>query len=224
MSQLDSSQPAATQPVEPKKSSPVRLIVLLSVLAIVLTGFMVDMFWMYDSVDAAAQRLQAAADEMAGRPREEGKDQRLTREDVAQAIGFQPTTSKVEGDRLIEHYRWWGPLPLQRRFIMVDYSDAEGKAYNSYEISNPDIFGKDIDPDAIKLDQQQQQQQQPPTGPIQPPAGDAPAGLPTPMGPPAPSVNDPAGKEESKTPDSKESPPVPEAAGDSPGKPDNSEE
>jgi hypothetical protein len=144
MSQVDTPQSSATQPAEPKKGSPIRLMVLLGILAIVLTGFLVDLFWMYDQVKAASERLQKAADEMAERPREEGKTLFLTREGVAQAIGFPATTSTVdENGQLIEHYRWWGPLPLQRRYIAVEYTDSDGKFYSGYTISNRNILGQD---------------------------------------------------------------------------------
>ena len=182
MSQVDAPQPSATQPAEPKKGSPIRLIVLLGILAIVLTGFLVDLFWMYDQVKAASDRLQKAADEIAERPREEGKPQFLSREDVAKAIGFQPTTAKVENDQLIEHYRWWGALPLERRFIMVKYADSNGKYYSGYEISNRDIFGQD----------EEESQPPAPAQPVTPIPGDG--GMP-PGGvtrPPVPAPNEPA--------------------------------
>jgi hypothetical protein len=155
MSQIDAPQPAATHPAEPKKASPIRLIVLLAILAVVLTGFLVDMFVMYDSVKAASLRLQAAADEIAKRPREDGKSNYLAREGVAEAIGFRPTSSNLdENGRLVEYYRWWGSLPLQRRFIMVVYEDADGERYSGYEISNRNIYGQDEDDEALQVEQQ----------------------------------------------------------------------
>jgi hypothetical protein len=144
MSQVDTPQSSATQPAEPKKGTPIRLILLLGILAVVLAAFLVDLFWMYDQVKAASERLQKAADEMAERPREEGKPQFLSHDEVAQAIGFAPTISEIdEEDRLIEHYRWWGSLPLKRRYIVARYKDKEGRQYSGYTISNRDIFGQD---------------------------------------------------------------------------------
>jgi hypothetical protein len=151
MSQTDAPQTSVAQPAEPKRGAPIRLIVLLGILAVVLGAFLVDLFYMFDAVNTATVRLQAAADEMAERPRKDGKAQFLTKEGVAAAIGFAPTTSKVEGGRLVEHYRWWGALPLERRFIMVEYEDEAGTAYKGYEISNRDIFGNDVDPEAVNL-------------------------------------------------------------------------
>lgn len=175
MSQIDAPQPAATQPVEPKKASPIRLMVLLVVLAIVLTGFLVDMFVMYDSVKAAAMRLQAAADATAERPRDKGKNDWLSREEVANAIGFQPTSSTVDADgRLVEYYRWWGSLPLQRRFIMVEYVDGEGKIYNSYQISNRNIYGQDEDEEALKVEQSPSEEGSTPATPMPPTPGTGP--------------------------------------------------
>jgi len=198
--------------------------VLLGVLAIVLSGFLVDMFWMYDSVKAASDRLQKAADEMAQRPNENGKAQFLSREGVATAIGFQPTTSKVENGRLIEQYRWWGSLPLPRRFIEVIYSDPDGSQYDKYEISNRDIFGNDVDPDEVN-------KEQPPatpadaggtaTDPSQTPSPPMPTGI---TGPPTPSGNEPAGKEESSPDESKESPPATDSTDEPPAKTEDSKE
>jgi hypothetical protein len=154
MSQTDAPQASVTQPAEPKRGSPIRLIVLLGVLAIVLGAFLVDLFVMFDAVNAATVRLQAAADEMASQPHENGRPQFLSREEVAQAIGFQPTSSRVENGALIEQYRWWGALPLERRYIQVVYADPDGKNYGSYTINNRDIFGNDIDPEAAARQQQ----------------------------------------------------------------------
>lgn len=180
MSQVDAPQPSATLPAEPKKGSPVRLVVLLGILAVVLGAFLVDLFYMFDAVNAAAVRLQVAADEMAKRPSEKGQSQSLTREAVATAIGFQPSTSKVEGGRLIEQYRWWGALPLERRYIQAFYSDADGKRYESYSINNRDIYGNDNDPDAVAADKQV---------PVDPNAVPASPMLPGAKSPPVPAPN-----------------------------------
>jgi len=177
MSQTDATQTSTTQPEVPKQGSPVRLIVLLLVLAVVLGAFLVDIFYMYDSVKAASERLQSAADTMAERPRENGKAQFLTRDGVAEAIGFSPTTAAVEDGRLVEHYRWWGSVPLQRRFIMVEYDDEGGTRYKGFEISNRDIFGNDEDPDVLSTT--------PPSTPS--PNPDPGTGGPPP-GPPAPPI------------------------------------
>jgi hypothetical protein len=54
---------------------------------------------------------------------------------------------------LTEHFRWWGAIPLQRRFIMVVYEDQQGTRYNRYEISNRNIYGQDEDEEAIKAEE-----------------------------------------------------------------------
>jgi len=208
MSHIDTPQPAATQPVEPKKASPIRLIVLLGILAIVLGAFLVDMFVMYDLVNAAVVRLNDADREASARAFEKDNPNSLSREGVEQAIGFKPTTSKVEDGKLVEHYRWWGSLPLERRFIMVTYDDEQGKKYSKSEVSNRNIFGEDKDEDVIEAEQQQPV----PAGagetptPSQPTVGLPPMGI---TGPPGPAGKAPAGKEEPKTQDSEESPSSP---------------
>jgi len=175
MSQLDSPQPA-TRPAEPKPSSPVRLIVLLAILGIVLAGFLVDTFMMYDQVKAASKRLEAAANEVAGQSFDKSKPAWLSHEEVAKAIGFQPTNSNVEDGRLVEHYRWWGSIPLQRRFIMVMYDDVEGQRYSGYEISNRNIFGQDEDDLAKEVEPPPEQPQ--PEGGEAPPQGSMPMPMP----------------------------------------------
>lgn len=214
MSQTESSPPAATQSAEPKRSSPIRLIVLLGILGILLAAFLVDMFVMYDSVNAAAARLQAASDETAGRSVKDSEEQQLTREGVVKAIGFEPTNNKVENGQLKEYYRWWGALPLQRRFIEVIYADQEGKHFVSYEISNRDIMGRDVDPDVAKPGQQT------PAGDPEAPVPSAPTGPAAPM--PGLEVMPPAGKGEDdageSTPDKEESPSItPAEDADKPG-------
>jgi hypothetical protein len=156
------------------------LIVLLGILAIVLGAFLVDLFYMFDAVNAAAVRLQTAADEMAKRPSEKGKSQFLTQEGVVAAIGFAPTNSKVESGKLIEQYRWWGALPLERRYIQVFYSDAEGTNYDSFSINNRDIYGNDNDPEAGAAGNQ---------APVDPSAVPASPMLPGAKSPPVPEPN-----------------------------------
>jgi hypothetical protein len=208
MSHIDAPRPAATQPVEPKKASPIRLIVLLGILAIVLGAFLVDMFVMYDSVNAAVVRLNDADREASARAFDKDNPNSLSREGVEQAIGFKPTTSKVENGKLVEHYRWWGSLPLERRFIMVTYDDEQGKKYSQSEVSNRTIFGEDEDADAIEAEKQQPV----PAGASETPTPSPPTvGLP-PMGitgPPGPGSKAPADKEEPKTQDSEDSPSSP---------------
>ena len=237
MSQVDASQPSATQPAEPKKGTPIRLIVLLAILAVVLTGFLVDLFWMYDQVKAASERLQKAADEIAERPREDGKPQFLSREEVAQAIGFQPTRSEVgEDGKLVEHYRWWGPLPLERRYIVAFYNDKEGKYYNTYRISNRNILGQDEEEST--QEQKQAESAQPAPTPVPGTGVMPPSGVTGPPGPaPAPesesAPNDPgtdkrstedkdATPDKEATPEGKAEKPVEEPAnGDSATKDDS---
>lgn len=157
------SQPAVTQPVETKKGSPVRLIVLLCILGVVLAAFLVDMFVMRDSVKAAEKRLVAAANERSEQPfQKNGENPFLTREGVAQAIGFAPTNSEVEGGMLIEYFRWWGSLPLQRRYLKVIYEDEQGQKYHDYEIANAGFFG---DEDELLKEAERQQQLAPPVAP-----------------------------------------------------------
>ena len=159
------SQPAVTQPVEAKKGSPVRLIVLLGILGIVLTAFLVDMFVMYDSVKAAEKRLVETSRELAQKPFEaNGESPYLTREAVAKVIGFAPTNSTAEGGQLKEYYRWWGALPLQRRFIEVIYKDEEGTRYDHFQISNSRLFGPDDD-ELLRQEAERLQQQSPPVAP-----------------------------------------------------------
>jgi hypothetical protein len=175
--------------------------VLLGILAIVLGAFLVDIFVMYDSVNAAVVRLNNADREASARAVTKDTSNFLSREGVEQAIGFKPTTSKVENGQLIEHYRWWGSLPLERRFIMVKYTDEQGKRYASSEVNNRNIFGEDVDEDAVNPDQQS-----PPGDPGQPPeASPMPMGI---TGPPVTSGNDSEDKEASPTPDTKESSPA----------------
>lgn len=185
MSQTESSPPAATQPAEPKRSSPIRLIVLLAVLGVLLIAFLVDMFVMYDSVNAAAKRLNAAAMDASASSIEGDSTGFLPREGVVKAIGFEPTNSRIVDGKLVEKYRWWGAIPLERRFLEVNYDDEEGEKYQGYTISNANIFGQDVDEEAKPV------QQEPGADPEAPVPG-APTGPAAPM--PVPGPMPPAGK------------------------------
>ncbi len=137
----------------PNKGSSIRLMVLLAILLVVLAGYLVDLFSMYDGVKAATKRLDAAHEEVAAKavgPNE--KHPYLSRDAVEKAIGFPPTTSSTESGVLVEFYRWWGAIPLQRRFIEVSYKDPEGKDYHSYKVSNPRLIGDDEAEEAAELE------------------------------------------------------------------------
>jgi hypothetical protein len=146
MSQTPQSAPEAASPPAENKGSPVRLIVLLAILAVVFAGLMADLFYMYDAVEAASKRLTDENDKVAQRPVSKGKTDFLSKDDVKTVIGFGPSATKVEDGKLFEYYRWWGPLPLSRRSIEVIYADESGSKYDGHNIANPMMFGGDDDP------------------------------------------------------------------------------
>jgi hypothetical protein len=146
MSQTPSSAPETVSPPAEKKGSPARLIVLLVILGVVFGGLMADLFYMYDAVEAASKRLSEESDRVAQRPVTREGSNHMTRDDVAKAIGFSPSATKVEGGQLYEYYRWWGPIPLSRRSIEVIYADEKGSRFKEHNVANPTMFGGDQDP------------------------------------------------------------------------------
>ena len=140
----DPSTPATPE----KKSSPVRLIVLLSILAVLFAAWMYDMFVMYDQVKVAGKRLAAAHDAKSARGVDtSSSDNFMKTAEVQESIGFAPTRSQVKDGVLVEEYRWWGALPLQRRYIRVKYKDKDGNEYDDFEVFNASMFGGDDDAD-----------------------------------------------------------------------------
>jgi hypothetical protein len=133
------SSTAGTSSASPpaKKGSPLRLLILLGVLGVLFVGLMVDMFVMRDAVNAAAARLNDAHVKINAKGINPGDEAVfLTKSDIQDTIGFAPTYSEVQNDQLVEYYRWWGPIPLKRRYIVVFYDDQEGTKYQKYEVAN----------------------------------------------------------------------------------------
>lgn len=141
----NSPSPASDSPTAKKPGSPVRLVVLLVVMLVLLGGLIVDLFVFQPSVEAAVKRLNATAKEYHTRGIEAttaaGKKTFLGRDEVHEIVGRSPSFAGTEDGTEVEIYRWWGPLPINRRIITVMYN-AEGW-YNGYKVSNPNPFGGD---------------------------------------------------------------------------------
>lgn len=211
---------ASSPPVTGKKQSPVRLIVLLVILGIVFAGLMADLFYMYDAVEAASQRIDDAAAKKAEQPysKDENTSNFLTRTEVREAVGFGPTTSVVENGQLKESYRWWGPIPFKRRYIEVTYGNAEGLAYVGHEVANAAMFGKKEEEKAEPTEPASMEGYAAP-GPTMgagPPGGGKGGGAPKGKeGGAAPDSDAPAGSDEPSAPKSEEEKPAPATDPDS---------
>jgi hypothetical protein len=139
-------------PLSRAASSPLRLIILLSVLVVVAGALLYDRLIATPAVKATNDRLhdevlrhnelglkpntlQAGGKDAAG-PASGETGGALYSDDIQKIIGMAPT--RVEKTELytIEHYRWWGWIPLNRNFITVLYIGDPKKPHYSTHYAN----------------------------------------------------------------------------------------
>jgi hypothetical protein len=113
------------------KASPVRLVVLLAILAILVGALGFDMFVAKPGVEAADRTLKREAEKnnSIGFEKDLSVEERqkrmanslLDRDDVRRILSKSPATTIKGAGYEIEVYRWWGYLPLKRHYMSVVY-------------------------------------------------------------------------------------------------------
>lgn len=154
------SSPAET-PAKPR--SPVMLIVLLLIMFALGGVLIVDNYVYYPACEEAFSRLEEAAAEHSRKSLADTGNEHafFTKEDVRRTIGFGPTSQEVvDGRYLKEYYRWWGSLPLNRRYITVVYADKDGKQFKAHQIEN-EVEAANLAPDTPVPDKTTEDDEQP---------------------------------------------------------------
>lgn len=114
------------------------LIVLLLVMVALGAVLITDNYVFQPACESAYEKLDVEATQHSAKSLADTRDHPyLNSADVQRIIGFAPTKRIiVDGLYLKEYYRWWGVLPLNRRYITVVYSDKEGKQFRAHQIEN----------------------------------------------------------------------------------------
>lgn len=130
----------------PRGVSPLRLMILLSILAVVGGALLYDWVIAPPRVKAANEKLLSQVvqyNESGVRPNAKNGDPKtagvgkiagmLYSEDIQAILGMAP--SKIEATEFytIEHYRWWGYIPRKSNFITVLYiGDPQKRHYSTH--------------------------------------------------------------------------------------------
>jgi len=126
--------PPRTTPAAPPQTSPVRLVILLALLALVIGAYAYDFMVAKPGVEAAEKKIDAFVE---SRNRLGVKDAALvTAADIQKEIGMKPTwvEKHPEDNYEIEYYCWWGPVPMlnmRRHFISIVYVGGEPRHFSS---------------------------------------------------------------------------------------------
>jgi len=130
------------------KASPVRLVVLLAILAILVGALGFDWFVAKPGVEAADRTLKSAAEKnnsvgftknvSAAERDKQLADSLLDSADVQRILNKSPAKT-VKGDGyMIEVYRWWGYVPLSRHYMSVVYLGNEANfRYSTHYVNSP---------------------------------------------------------------------------------------
>jgi hypothetical protein len=113
------------------KASPVRLVILLAVLALLVGALGYDWFVAKPGVEAADKKLtqEARKNNAIGFDKELTQEERQKRladsmldtADVHRILNKSPAQTISGNGYQIEIYRWWGYLPLKRHYMSVVY-------------------------------------------------------------------------------------------------------
>lgn len=135
MNSSDSQTSASTVAA---KSSSSRLLVLLAVLAIMIGGLAYDRLYAGPGKDAAKDRIEEVvnAKVFAGVDANANIRDKAsllpTDADVRKAVGFAPKWTKKEGDYTLQCFHWWGPIPLNRNYLVVRYRGSNPLLFVDY--------------------------------------------------------------------------------------------
>jgi hypothetical protein len=130
----------------PRGVSPLRLMILLTILAVVGGALLYDWVIAPPRVKAANDKLlsevllynetglRSGASKAAAASRK--ADGMLYTEDIQGILGMTPTKTEETEHYTIEHYCWWGWVPRKRNFITVLYIGNAKKRHYSTHYAN----------------------------------------------------------------------------------------
>jgi hypothetical protein len=125
---------SAAPPPAPAKTSPLRLIVLLAILAVAIGALAYDYKVAGPACEAAEKQIEKFVDERNKKGVKEGS--LVTAADIRKEIGKQPTKieNSDEHKYTVEYYSWWGVpvLNLRRHYIAVVYTGDQPRHFSSY--------------------------------------------------------------------------------------------
>ena len=144
-------EPLAKERSAPAKASPVRLVILLGLLAVAVGAFAYDQFVAKPSADGASRKLEDAViqlnakgfdPDLSAEEKAKLRDERFVNpKKVQEILGRTPTYTEKHSDHAIEYYCWWGQVPgfNKRHYLSVVYLGKEPDLrYNThYQNSRP---------------------------------------------------------------------------------------
>jgi len=148
--------PAPAPP--PPSGSPVRLYVLLGLLAIVVGAYGYDFFVAKPSCEAADKKIQEFVDARNKMGVKDKDGALVTSADIQKELGMQPTYVERHDDDqyTVEYYCWWGKMPMlsrRRHFISVVYvGPNEPRRVSSHHREEPPAEALPIDAAALAAD------------------------------------------------------------------------
>ena len=148
--------PAPAAP--PPSGSPVRLYVLLGLLAIVVGAYGYDFFVAKPACEAADKKIQEFVDARNKLGVKDKDGALVTSADIQKELGMQPTYVEKHDDEqyTVEYYCWWGKMPMlsrRRHFISVVYvGPNEPRRVSSHHREEPPAEALPIDAAALAAD------------------------------------------------------------------------
>jgi hypothetical protein len=148
--------PAPAAP--PSSGSPVRLYVLLGLLAIVVGAYGYDYFVAKPACEAADKKIQEFVDARNKLGVKDKDGALVTSADIQKELGMQPTYVDRHDDEeyTVEYYCWWGKMPMlsrRRHFISVVYvGPNEPRRVSSHHREEPPAEALPIDAAALAAD------------------------------------------------------------------------
>src|SRR4051812_24514952 len=139
---VDVASPSSTTATTAPRTqdSPVRLVILLGLLAVAVGALAYDHFVAKPACQAADEKIQTFVDEQNKLGVKVGK--LVTPDDIHKLLNTQPT-DVVDDDKdsyTIEYYRWWGHVPVinkRRHFIAVVYTGTKPRHFSSHHREEP---------------------------------------------------------------------------------------
>src|SRR5262245_41184650 len=134
MTTHNADAPSQKSPPAAPQTSPIRLVILLALLALVIAAYAYDFLVAKPGVEAAEKKIDAFVE---SRNRLGVKDSSLvTAADIQKEIGMKPTwVEKHDDDNYeVEYYCWWGPVPglnMRRHFISIVYVGGHPRRFSS---------------------------------------------------------------------------------------------
>jgi hypothetical protein len=130
------SRPAAPAPPS-SGGSPVRLLVLIGVLALAVGAWFYDYSYAGPGSESKYEEIQKMVDEKNAKGVKDGG--RISSKDVEAVVGFPATFVVEKPDYTVEWYCWWGKIPVLstwKRYITVVYQ-GDPRHFNTHHKNEP---------------------------------------------------------------------------------------